>query len=528
MTKNFLSFLEKNNLQTSVDTSFKKCSVMLDVARGRVLKVDYLKDLIKKLSFFGVNEVWLYVEDLLDISDSFFGYFRGKYSLKELQELDKYAKGIGVEMVFSIQTLGHFEQYLHWQKAYDLRDTSDILLANSPKTYELIQKILEFCKSAFASTRIHIGLDETFSLGKGAYIHHFGYTEPSEIYFHHLQKVKELANQVGYQDILLWSDMVISHCTENEGYYVVKKLIPEKVYDCKGLGLVYWDYYNDNISKIENNLSFHQQICDKLIYATGVWTFQRPVVDIELSRKTITSSVMACKQKNIDEICITAWNDNGGYCDPDDILVMMPFIANKVYQVDLNSLNFLYNSLTSKNIETELAKTVINELDLSAIATIYDDLIYGIYLNKYFYFKRDTFDKAINKLNSFNLNNYKKDPYFYNLFMIIKLKLEIRYFFLSNLASSDALLHLIPKLKKLYRTYEFYLSYFEKRWEMTSKENGIEIHQLRISTLLKRINHFIKLIKQKIDFSTIIEKTNEDYDVDNRFSSIFSPTIFPV
>ena len=87
---------------------FNDFGYMVDCSRGAVPKVETLKKLIDILSAFGYNYLMLYTEDTYEIDgEPYFGYMRGRYSKKEIEEIDKYCISKGLELRACIQTLAH-------------------------------------------------------------------------------------------------------------------------------------------------------------------------------------------------------------------------------------------------------------------------------------------------------------------------------------------------------------------------------------------------------------------------------------
>ena len=114
------------------------------------------------------------MEDVYDLVNyPKFGYLRGKYSLKDLKELDQYAYSLGVSLIPCIQTLGHMGQFLRWSSSSYLSDQKDVLLITGAQA--LILDMITFCKQAFRTKKIHIGMDETFGFGFGNYYKKHGY-----------------------------------------------------------------------------------------------------------------------------------------------------------------------------------------------------------------------------------------------------------------------------------------------------------------------------------------------------------------
>lgn len=116
---------------------FNTLGVMLDCSRNAVMSVEALKEYMLLLKKMGYNQIQLYTEDTYEVDgEEFFGYHRGRYTQKELKELDDYAYEHGIELVPCIQTLAHFTAALRWNRYGALMERDDILLVDDEKTYE--------------------------------------------------------------------------------------------------------------------------------------------------------------------------------------------------------------------------------------------------------------------------------------------------------------------------------------------------------------------------------------------------------
>ena len=86
--------------------------VMIDMSRNAVMSMEGLQRFLPLLKKMGYNTVMLYTEDTYEVKDEpFFGYMRGRYSAKELCELDQYAASLGIELIPCIQTLAHLSTF---------------------------------------------------------------------------------------------------------------------------------------------------------------------------------------------------------------------------------------------------------------------------------------------------------------------------------------------------------------------------------------------------------------------------------
>ncbi|MBQ7090766.1 MAG: beta-N-acetylhexosaminidase, partial [Clostridia bacterium] len=74
---------------------FQTVGPMLDTSRGKVMTVEGVKRFLDKIQKLGLNMLMLYTEDLFEVEGyPQFGYQRGRYTLEELRELDRYAASL--------------------------------------------------------------------------------------------------------------------------------------------------------------------------------------------------------------------------------------------------------------------------------------------------------------------------------------------------------------------------------------------------------------------------------------------------
>lgn len=115
--------------------------IMLDCSRNAVMRIDELKKFVDLLQKMGYTYVLLYLEDTYEVEGQpYFGYMRGRYSLQELSELDRYVTNKGMELIPCIQTLAHLGIF-RWKNYAEIHDCNDILLCGNDKTYALIEDI---------------------------------------------------------------------------------------------------------------------------------------------------------------------------------------------------------------------------------------------------------------------------------------------------------------------------------------------------------------------------------------------------
>jgi hexosaminidase len=312
---------------------FEMLGAMVDVSRNGVLRVDTAKAFLRRLALMGFNMCLLYAEDTYEIpGEPYFGYLRGRYSQEELQELDGYAANLGIEMFACIQALGHLEQILKWPAYRDYQDVPGVLIAEEEQTYALLEKMIAAASSPFRSKRIHIGMDEAHGVGTGRYKAKHGEKRPFDVLNTHLVHVRKICAKLGLRP-MIWSDMYFRLGSKNNDYYDKEWSIPpEVVRDIpKDVELVYWDYYHTEQSFYEEWIERHRKLGSEPLMAGGVWSWNHFWAALPWSFACTDACMKACKAKNLKQVFVTMWGDDGMECDVFSTLPGIQYFAEHGY-----------------------------------------------------------------------------------------------------------------------------------------------------------------------------------------------------
>lgn len=313
---------------------FEMFALQLECSRNGVPKPETVKAFLRRAALMGISVLLLYMEDTYEVPDEpFFGYLRGGYSQSELKEIDAYADRFGIEVAPSIQTLGHLKQMLQWKAAYsDVADTADVLLVGEKKTYELLGRMIDAATAPFRSKRIHLGMDEAFGLGTGAYRKRFGDRRTFDIMNEHLARVAGLCNQRGLAP-MIWSDMYFRMASREGAYYDPDIRIPADAVATipAEVDLVYWDYYHTDQSFYETCIDRHREMGKEPIVAPGCWNWSRFWTNVPHTLARALPCVEACKAKGVTRLLLTTWGDDGMECDLYSVLPVVQAIADSAY-----------------------------------------------------------------------------------------------------------------------------------------------------------------------------------------------------
>ena len=291
-------------LEFRMEHFFAKNGLMLDLSRNAVAQIDILKQFIREMAFMGHSWFMLYMEDVYEVEGApYFGALRGRYSIKDLQEVDRYAQLFGVQLVPCIQTLAHVNQYFMWEAVeYKYKDIDDILNVGNAEVQALLTRMIASLRKAFSTDIIHIGMDEAYNLGRGRYLDENGFKNKSDIMQDHLSFMKTLCKEYGFKPIV-WDDMFFSRYSNNKNGAVPS--IPNHV------GLMYWDYYSSSFKQYQDKLKLFRSMAKKTMFAGGAWRWTGFIPHHKKTLETTLAALAACRKERIKEIIVTAWGDDG-------------------------------------------------------------------------------------------------------------------------------------------------------------------------------------------------------------------------
>ena len=287
--------------------------VMLDCSRNSVLTMDMIKWYIRFEASLGMNTMMLYTEDTYEVEEyPYFGAYRGRYSSEELHELAVYADQFGIEMIPCIQALAHLKNTLRWEAMAGMQDTDDILMVGESEVYRFVEACIRRATEPFLTKRVHLGMDEAWSLGLGKYLHKNGYHPKSEIMAAHLEQVAQICRKLGLEP-MIWSDMYPRMSSQNNDYYdlPLDADLSGAVKPPADVALVYWDYYHTDENFYRQYLRMHSQLSDKVIFAGGGWVWNGVSPNLKGAKDTTEPAMRAVKEAGIREAVCTMWQDDG-------------------------------------------------------------------------------------------------------------------------------------------------------------------------------------------------------------------------
>lgn len=300
--------------RTEEQPLFEQLGAMVDCSRNAVPTVEGVKLLLNRMALMGFNMLMLYTEDTYTVPERpRFGYLRGRYTPDELREIDQYALALGIEIIPCIQTLGHMGRALRWPGLGDVSDTGDVLLVDSEDTYRLLEEMIVAITAPLTSKRVHIGMDEAYSLGRGRHLDRWGWEEPEKLMRRHLARVHDILQRHGLHG-MMWSDMHFHLASASkQGSYPRDCVFTQEILDGvpKDMDLIYWDYYTEDAAYHRQILRQHQLFEASTAFAGGIFTWLSPVADLEKTLRASLITLDACRECGVSQVIATMWGDDG-------------------------------------------------------------------------------------------------------------------------------------------------------------------------------------------------------------------------
>ena len=507
----------QDEVQIEERAAYEDLAYMADCSRNAVLNLNSAKKMTEVLALMGYSTFELYMEDTYEIADQpYFGYFRGRYTVAELQEIEAYAADFDMSFVPCIQTLAHLSAFVKWgvKEVQELRDVEDILLIGEEKVYNLIEGMFK-TMSQLRTRKINIGMDEAHLVGLGRYLIQHGFQNRSLLMCQHLERVLDIADKYGFH-CQMWSDMFFKLMSA-DGQYDRDVEIPEetRVYldQLKDrVTLVYWDYYQDSEEKYNRNFQNHHKISQDIAFAGGAWKWIGFTPHNHFSRLVAIEANKACRQNHVKEVIVTGWGDNGGETSQFSILPALQIWAELAYRNDLEKLaeHFL--------VSTGLAFDDFMKVDLANLLPGLPENLSGINPNRYILYQdilcpllerhirpeedKQHFEAAAQSLQEVSR---KAGEYSYlietqaQLNALLALKIAVTSGIQEAYRADDKprLAELAEKdLPLLYQKVEDFAEQFSRQWQLENKIFGLDTIDIRFGGLLKRIKRAQERLQQ--------------------------------
>lgn len=212
---------------------FELRGVYMDMARGRVPKVEEVCRVIEKLATYKINHFELYVEHTFRFrKHPKIGKGASGYTAEDMLRIDEHARRHFVEFTPSIASFGHMSKILTIPDYRHLAEDegrgryhpdADIeavawmrylhawtLSPAVPAVYDFLGDLYGEFLPNFSSPRVNVCCDETWDLGMGKSRALCVRRGHGNVYLNHIKKVRKIAARHG-KKILFWGDIILHY-----------------------------------------------------------------------------------------------------------------------------------------------------------------------------------------------------------------------------------------------------------------------------------------------------------------------------
>lgn len=257
-----------------------RLSFLRDCSNNAAISRTGFHELVQTLALLGFDRLMLYTEDLMEISSlPYLGYARPRYTEEELRAFDAYAKIFGIELIPCIQALSPFDNARNRDAFGAVMNVRGALYENREETYEFLDTLIAFCRRAFSSQEIHLGMEYPPTWKRDLQENE----SLSDKFSRHLQRVSSIARKYGFTPCV-WSDM-----------FSVSSLSPEK-------------YDGEIVFRDEVPQSFDKNV--RLAIDAGTGYGFAPCCGF--AKANADRALETAKNRKVDEFLVTAWGHNGG------------------------------------------------------------------------------------------------------------------------------------------------------------------------------------------------------------------------
>jgi len=278
---------------------FPHRGLMLDVSRGKVPTVPALRELVDLCVRLKFNVLMLYTEHTFRFRrHPEIGADASPLDAMQMRELDSYAAERHVELVPTLQSLGHMHHVLALPRYAPLAETERrwTISPAEPGTYDLLGELYDEYLPNFRSRRFNANCDEPWDLALGKSAQRAKEVGKAGVYLDHVRRVRDLAASHGKRT-MIWGDVVHEH--------------PDRIPEIdRDLVLLDWWYeaahdYDRVRTFAENGIEFW--VCP----GTSSWNSLFPRLGNSI--ENIARYAAAGQRHGAQGLLVTDWGDFGHY-----------------------------------------------------------------------------------------------------------------------------------------------------------------------------------------------------------------------
>lgn len=189
--------------------------VHYDLAREQTCHMDYLKQVIDRLSDHKINMLHLYLENRFQFQKHPEVSPPGVMTPEQARELDEYASQRFVELVPEVNCLAHLENALKVEKYKHLAEDQENpyeICTQIPEAVEFVKDLVTEVAACFKSVYFHMGGDEAWHMGRCPVCAERIESEGGKqgMFIRHYTHIAEYIKSLGKRP-MMWGDMLLEN-----------------------------------------------------------------------------------------------------------------------------------------------------------------------------------------------------------------------------------------------------------------------------------------------------------------------------
>ena len=484
---------------------FKRFGALVCMSSGGCLTLESLKKYVLLLEKMGYNTFEVVFDDTIKIEEEpYYGYMMGGYTVQELQELDQFAYDHGIELIPSIQTLGHLDRLVKVPQIADkMHDIFNIIQADNEETYKLLDKLFATVRKAFRSDLVSIGFDEAFWVGRGWYLNKNGYVDKYEILFRHLNKVSEIAASHNLK-CMMWHDLFMSFEYGFGNASVKNAKIPEKVLEKipEGMTINYWEYLSKDEELYDSMFKTLKFFNRELWFTSSIFTCRGFAPHFNLSLKANKAALEACEKNHIENYIVSLWSDSNDDCShfsPIAALYTVKQYADGIFDEKIIKEGFKkmfgydYDDFMALQLPNKFPSNPnIDQIHCHTKVSMYNDPLLGLRDGLYEKEGKPDFASYSKKLYEIS-SRMGEYAYIFEKEAAMCAVLDIKYDLGIKLRKAyqsknkEELAHLSSQIAECVRRLDIFRNAFRKEWYIEYKAHGWDIQEYRLGGLRARL-----------------------------------------
>lgn len=272
--------------------------VQVDLSRGPILTLDFMKEQIRTLAEYKINLYGLYMEDVFALPDEpIVTPQQDALTPEEMRELVAYAKQYYVTIVPELETFGHLHNVLRYDIFSQLAEIPHgaVLTPTQAGTYDFLGRMIADIAPSFPGPFFHIGADETFQLGEGQTKQFIAEKGEGQVYLDHIVKLDAMLKPY-HKQTMFWADIA-------EHFPQLLPTLP------KDLIAVVWEYSAQ--PDYENRLVPFKNAELPIFVSPGVSDWNRIYPDYNAAYENIRNLTRDGQKYGALGMLNTDWNDHG-------------------------------------------------------------------------------------------------------------------------------------------------------------------------------------------------------------------------